>query len=118
MINKSLLSGTTAMLILKLLSKEDMYGYEMIDTLRQMSNNVFELKAGTLYPLLRSLEQDGAVESYSKDIGKKTRNYYHLTEYGKKLLQEKESEWKLYSSSVLSLLESVLLGGDPDEQRV
>ena len=37
------------MLILKLLSEKDMYGYEMIDTLRQKSQNVFELKAGYLY---------------------------------------------------------------------
>ena len=51
-IEKSLVSGSMTMLILKLLSEKDMYGYEMIDTLRQKSQNVFELKAGTLYPLL------------------------------------------------------------------
>ena len=55
-IEKSLVSGSMTMLILKLLSEKDMYGYEMIDTLRQKSQNVFELKAGTLYPLLHSLE--------------------------------------------------------------
>ena len=52
-IEKSLVSGSMTMLILKLLSEKDMYGYEMIDTLRQKSQNVFELKAGTLYPLLQ-----------------------------------------------------------------
>ena len=55
-IDKSLVSGSMALLILKLLSEKDMYGYEMIDTLRNRSENVFELKAGTLYPLLHSLE--------------------------------------------------------------
>ena len=55
-IEKSLVSGSMTMLILKLLSEKDMYGYEMIDTLRQKSQNVFELKAGTLYPLLHSLD--------------------------------------------------------------
>ena len=44
-IEKSLVSGSMTMLILKLLSEKDMYGYEMIDTLRQKSQNVFELKA-------------------------------------------------------------------------
>ena len=58
-IEKSLVSGSMTMLILKLLSEKDMYGYEMIDTLRQKSQNVFELKAGTLYPLLHSLEDKG-----------------------------------------------------------
>ena len=50
-VDKSLVSGSTMMLILKLLEEKDMYGYEMIETLREKSENVFELKAGTLYPL-------------------------------------------------------------------
>ena len=54
--DKSLTSGSMGMMILKLLSEKDMYGYEMIESLRQRSQNVFELKAGTLYPLLHSLE--------------------------------------------------------------
>ena len=53
-IDKSLVSGSMAMLVLKLLEEKDMYGYEMIVTLRERSNNVFELKAGTLYPLLHT----------------------------------------------------------------
>ena len=57
-IERALVSGSMAMLVMKLLSEKDMYGYEMIDTLRQKSQNVFELKAGTLYPLLHSLEED------------------------------------------------------------
>ncbi len=48
-VDKSLVSGSTTMLVLKLLEEKDMYGYEMIDTLRGKSKNVFELKAGTLY---------------------------------------------------------------------
>ena len=46
--DKNLVSGSTGMLLLKLLSERDMYGYEMIECLRQRSRNVFELKAGTL----------------------------------------------------------------------
>ncbi len=43
-VNKNMVSGNTAMLILKLISEKDMYGYEMIDTLSKRSDNVFELK--------------------------------------------------------------------------
>ena len=60
---KSLLSGSNAMLLLRLLEEKDMYGYEMIDQLRQKSDNVFELKVGTLYPLLHSLEKSGCLTS-------------------------------------------------------
>ena len=76
-IEKSLVSGSMTMLILKLLSEKDMYGYEMIDTLRQKSENVFELKAGTLYPLLHGLE--GAFAGIRKSIfreNKKVLQYY------------------------------------------
>lgn len=55
-IEKSLVSGSMTMLILKLLSEKDMYGYEMIGHSTSKSQNVFEMKAGTLYPLLHSLE--------------------------------------------------------------
>lgn len=53
-IDKALVSGSVTMLLLKLLSEKDMYGYEMISTLRERSQNVFELKAGSLYPLLHN----------------------------------------------------------------
>ncbi len=56
-IDKSLLTGSTTMLILKLLEEADMYGYQMIEELTQKSKNVFALKAGTLYPLLHSKER-------------------------------------------------------------
>ena len=46
-IDKSLISGSTSMLLLRLLEDKDMYGYEMIETLEQKSKNVFALKAGT-----------------------------------------------------------------------
>ena len=55
-IDKSLISGNTDMLILKLLEKQDMYGYQMIEELAKQSDHTFELKAGTLYPLLHLLE--------------------------------------------------------------
>ena len=55
-IDKTLVSGSVTMLLLKLLSEKDMYGYEMISTLRERSQNVFELKAGSLYPFLPDCE--------------------------------------------------------------
>lgn len=65
-IDKSLLTGSTALLILKLLDQSDMYGYQMIEELSKQSKNVFTLKAGTLYPLLHSLEQKDLLISYEK----------------------------------------------------
>ena len=82
--DKSLLAGSTTVLILKLLEDQDMYGYQMISSLAERSNHTFDLKAGTLYPLLHNLEKNGIVESYEKIAeNERTRKYYHLTRNGK-----------------------------------
>lgn len=103
-VDKSLISGSTAMLILRLLEEKDMYGYEMIETLERKSNNIFQLKAGTLYPLLHTLEEKGCLSVYEDFVNGKTRKYYSLTKDGKKYLKQKKEEWKEYSDAVANVL--------------
>ena len=103
-VDKSLLTGSSTMLVLKLLSEKDMYGYEMIDTLRKKSQNVFEFKAGTLYPLLHSLEEKGILKVYEQEYLGKTRKYYSITKEGRKLLKEKTQEWEVYSGAIANVL--------------
>lgn len=95
-VDKSLMSGSMTMLLLRLLAEKDMYGYEMIDTLRKKSCNVFELKAGTLYPLLHGLEAKGLLTVYEQEYAGKTRKYYSITKEGRKLLKpKKRSGWNI-----------------------
>lgn len=103
-IDKSLVSGSMTMLILKLLDEKDMYGYEMIETLRERSQNVFELKAGTLYPLLHSLEEKNLLTVYEKEYVGKVRKYYSITKEGKGLLAKKQDEWNEYANAVANVL--------------
>ena len=104
-IDKSLVSGSTAMLILKLLDNKDMYGYQMIEELSKQSNNTFELKAGTLYPLLHNLEKKDMLTSYDeKTENSRVRKYYSITKKGKLLLDDKEKEWTIYHNAVNSVL--------------
>lgn len=103
-VEKSFLSGSMPMLILRLLLEKDMYGYEMIDTLRQKSQNVFELKAGTLYPLLHSMEKKGLLSVYEQSVLGKTRKYYSITNAGRGVLQKKTEEWQEYTSAVTRVL--------------
>ena len=74
-VNKNMVSGNSAMLVLKLLSEKDMYGYEMIDALAKRSNNIFELKVGACIQC--------CMEWYSRDIWnliirKLTENYVNI----------------------------------------
>ena len=103
-IEKSLVSGSMTMLVLQLLSEKDMYGYEMIDTLRQRSQNVFELKAGTLYPLLHGLEDKGFVTVYEQAFAGKVRKYYRITKQGTGHLKKKKAEWKEYAGAVSQVI--------------
>lgn len=104
-INKELLKGSTTILILSILNRKDMYGYEMIKEIEDRSKGVFSFKEGTLYPILHGLEHENFIESYwDSGEGKRRRKYYRITESGKEILGEKEKEWKLFSNTVNEVL--------------
>lgn len=106
-IEKSLLSGSTPMLVLALLKDGDKYGYEMVSELARRSNNTFLLKEGTLYPLLHTLEKNHWIKSYAKTAENgRERKYYSLTNEGRIYLEYKTQEWALFSSQVNSVLQS------------
>ena len=98
--DKSLVSGSMTLLLLSLLEEKDMYGYEMIEELKGRSQNVFELKAGTLYPLLHGLEEKRLLSVYEKEAGGKVRKYYSLTREGRNALKRKKEEWHAYADAV------------------
>ena len=103
-VDKSLISGSTTLLIMKLLEEKDMYGYEMIETLRERSCNVCEMKAGTLYPLLHSLEEKNLLTVYEQEVAGKIRKYYSITKEGRRLLVQKQEEWTQYSQAVMNVM--------------
>lgn len=109
-ISKELLKGNTTMLILSLLENENMYGYQMIKELGKRSKDLFELKEGTLYPILHFLEQKNYITSYWDESGTKKRKYYSITKEGKKYFKEKKEEWECFSTGINQVLGGVLFG--------
>ena len=104
-INKSLMAGSTTLMVLHLIAERDMYGYEVVRELEQRSSSVFSLKEGTLYPVLHSLENDGYVQSYMQTAENgKPRKYYRVTQKGRKALAEKKAEWAVFSGGVNQVL--------------
>nr|WP_233168057.1 helix-turn-helix transcriptional regulator [Paenibacillus roseus] len=99
-VNKELLKGSTVILILSMLEKKEMYGYELTRELESHSEGIFNLKEGTLYPILHSLEADGWVEAYWQEAEGRKRKYYRLTRTGERHLQDKKKEWKTYRAAV------------------
>jgi PadR family transcriptional regulator PadR len=105
-INKELMKGNAAILILSLLDRADMYGYQIIQEIQAASDDVFDLKEGSLYPLLHGLESDAKISSYwVETIENRKRKYYRLTGGGKKMLADKRNEWAVYTETVNAVIE-------------
>ena len=97
----------TQLLVLSLLAGEDMYGYQMIMELARRSDHTFEMKEGTLYPVLHGLEQGGYVEAYQQEAPTgRMRKYYHLTRKGGAMLKTEPEAWQSYSGAVNAVLRS------------
>ncbi len=106
--DKGLMAGSGTMLILSLLEGADMYGYQMIEELSRRSSDLFQMKEGTLYPILHALEKDKCLSSYQQEAPTgRVRKYYKLTRRGKKLLDDKRAEWAAFQQGV----DGVLSGG-------
>lgn len=96
--------GGMDLLILHLLAERDMYGYEMVTELASRSSEVFQLKEGTLYPLLHRLEKEGSVSAYEEKKEGRVRRYYRLTRKGGEKLRERTEAWERYAGAVNAVL--------------
>lgn len=100
-LDKGLVGGSTVLLVLTLLAQKDYYGYEIIKTLEERSDQTFQFKEGSLYPVLHRLENDGFVCSYRQmsESGKE-RKYYRITPSGQAQLAEEQEQWRIFSAAV------------------
>ncbi len=93
----ALYKGTLQNIILKLLSQEvKMYGYQLTQRAKELTKGELEMTEGALYPLLHKLESEGIIYSELQNVNGRDRKYYLLTEKGKGLQQEKETEMRSY----------------------
>lgn len=103
--SKELVKGSTAMLVLSVLSGGAMYGYQIIKELETRSDAAFCMNEGTLYPILHALEAEKYLEAYwEESISARRRRYYRITERGLKELERQKAEWKEFSSTVEKVL--------------
>jgi len=107
--DKELMKGSIDILLLAELNRKDSYGYEIVKSLKQRSNNFYDMSEGTLYPALRRLENKAFVTSYWGELNDGgRRKYYRITEDGKKELARKLNEWKEIHFMILNVTEGAL----------
>jgi PadR family transcriptional regulator PadR len=106
-IDREFLRGSISLLLLNLLSRGEMYGYEILQEASRRSANAFEFKEGTLYPALHQLEKKGLIQSEWRTAENgRERKYYSLTPKGKKTAQEYEKQWHHLAGAIAAVLES------------
>ena len=104
---RELKRGTLEMIMLKLLSERQMYGYELISELERRAGPAFQIKEGTLYPVLYRLENAGFVETRWETMERGVpRKYYRLTESGSRQLEVLSTDWQKFSNIINRLIES------------
>ena len=100
--------GVLELCVLSLLTKEDRYGYDLVN---EISKNI-EISEGTIYPLLRRLKNVNYVSTYLQESQEGApRKYYSLTDSGRKITRELKMDWLDFVKKVNNLLE----GGDGNE---
>ena len=102
--NPPFMSGVPEFLILRLLWRQEMYGYELVRTIRQASQESINLAEGVVYPVLHALEQQGALRSKEKSVNGRRRVYYRLTAKGNRRLDDLARRWDQVSAGVSSVL--------------
>ena len=93
--------GVIELCILAILSKRDMYGYELSDFISKK----IDISDGTVYPILRKLKADGLVKTYlSEESGGPPRKYYSLTQTGKQQFSSDAKDWLNFAKDVSEIL--------------
>lgn len=101
-----LVKGTLQTIILKLLADNDtMYGYEITQRVKELSEGKMILTEGALYPTLHKMEAEGLLTTEKKSFGKRVRKYYSLTATGKSSVVEKVQEFEAFISTMFNVLQ-------------
>lgn len=98
--------GIMSLVILSLLNKEDMYGYQLVQGTNQISGGRIQTQEGSLYPVLYKLLDQGLISDKKVLVGKRmTRIYYHLEPAGKVRLQELAQEFDAIMTGMRLIME-------------
>jgi len=104
--SSELIKGTLKTVVLKLLAdNKKMYGYEITQTVKELTKDKIQITEGALYPTLHALESEGLVTTQIEYIGKRVRKYYSLSPSGKAKTKEKVSEFSDFVNTMIFLLD-------------
>ena len=102
--NAAFMSGVPELVILRLLSQREMYGYELVRAIRLASSEALSLAEGVVYPTLHSLEQRGLLKARDRVVDGRSRIYYRTTGKGDTQLSKLLGEWQRVNNGIQRIL--------------
>ena len=82
-----------------------MYGYELVRSIKKVTEEAISLGEGVIYPVLHSLERNGSLKVVKrKAVGGRTRVYYSLTKKGRERLDKLQNDWRRIQGGVATAL--------------
>ncbi len=102
--NPNFMAGVPELVVLRLLRDREMYGYEIVQAIREQSSDVLSVGEGVIYPVLHALEKDGALKSRRKTVAGRSRVYYVVTPKGLKRFEALASDWTTLAAAIRSVL--------------
>jgi PadR family transcriptional regulator PadR len=102
--NPHFLNGVPELLVLKLLSRREMYGYEIVKAILTETRQALAFGEGCIYPYLHHLEREKLVSSRRKEVSGRSRNYYELTRKGQRRLESLTTEWSRVAEGIALLV--------------
>ena len=112
--NPPFMSGVPELLALRLLARQEMYGYELVRAIQIATGESIMLGEGVVYPTLHSLEKSGSLKSKRKPVNGRTRVYYSVTAKGKRRLETLSAKWEQIKGGIEAALLSELLEAHHD----
>ena len=91
--NPPFMSGVPELLVLRLLARKEMYGYELVKAIRAATGEAIGLREGVVYPVLYGLESRGALKARRKSVNGRQRVYYSVTPKGHSRLDQLTKDW-------------------------
>lgn len=102
--NPSFMNGVPELLVLRLLRNGEMYGYQIVQAIREETGEVVSLGEGVVYPVLHALESGGAITSRRRAVNGRSRIYYVLSPKGASRLSELTTLWSRLTGAVQQVL--------------
>lgn len=104
--NPSFLNGVPELLVLRLLSRREMYGYEIVAAIQAETKQALSFGEGCIYPYLHYLEKEKLVSCSRRNVGGRNRKYYQLTRRGEKRLAALTSDWNRVATGIALVMDA------------